>query len=48
MSTLPREVVETLAGMDESELEALERLGKALKSDKSHCTCHPFYLFSVH
>jgi hypothetical protein len=50
VNTLPREVVETLIAMDESELEALERLGKALKSSESHCTCHPhpYYLFSVH
>jgi hypothetical protein len=50
VNTLPREVVETLITMDEGELEALERLGKALKSDRSHCTCHPhpYYLFSVH
>ena len=49
VNTLPREVVETLAGMSESELDALERLGKALraggiKPDCGHCN----YLFSVH
>jgi len=33
----------------QAELNALERLGKALKADKSHhCSCQQNYLFSVH
>lgn len=49
VNTLPREVVETLSSMDQKELDALERLGKALESDRSHhCGCHHNYLFSVH
>jgi hypothetical protein len=49
VNTLPREVVETLISMDQKELNALERLGKALKADKSHhCSCQQNYLFSVH
>ncbi len=49
VNTLPREVVETLSSMDQKELAALERLGKALEGDRSqHCGCHHNYLFSVH
>ena len=49
VSTLPREVVEALISMDQKELDALERLGKALESDRSHhCGSNPHYVFSVH
>jgi hypothetical protein len=49
VSTLPREVVEALISMDQKELDALERLGKALESDRSHhCGGSPHYVFSVH
>jgi hypothetical protein len=49
VSTLPREVVEALISMDQKELDALERLGKALESDTSHhCGGNPHYVFSVH
>ena len=49
VNTLPREVVETLSSMDKKELDALERLGKALESDRSHhCGGSPHYVFSVH
>jgi hypothetical protein len=48
VSTLPREVVEALISMDQKELDALERLGKALESDRSHHCGNPHYVFSVH